>query len=149
MIKPIILGAASALFLLSASAVNAHNHGGDHSAKAAIEKAVNNTSVRSELDMERDQYRNPVETLSFFGLEPGMTVAELGPSSGWYTRILAPVTAEKGKYIALNGSPNPESERYSGQMQWRETFIDRDSGLFGKHALDTLDKPYHLLRLTA
>lgn len=135
MIKPIILGAASALLLLSAVTVQAHNHSGaDESATAAIEKAVNENAFRSALDMERDQYRNPIQTLSFFGLEPSMTVAELGPSSGWYTRILAPLTAETGKYIALNGSPNPDSERYERQMQWRETFIDHDSGLFGKNA---------------
>jgi predicted methyltransferase len=130
-----IFGAISAIFLLSTANVQAHNHSeGDADAKAAIEMAVNDNAFRSELDMERDQYRNPVETLNFFGVEPSMTVAELGPSSGWYTRILAPLTAEKGKYIALNGSPNPESERYERQMQWRETFIEHESGLFGKSA---------------
>jgi len=134
MIKAIILGAASALFLLSAGSVNAESHGDKMTAKAAIEMAVKNSAIRSELDMERDQYRNPVETLAFFGLTPEMTVAELGPSSGWYTRILAPLTAKKGKYIALNGSPNPDSDRYVRQMQWRETFIDHESGLFGHNA---------------
>lgn len=134
MLRPIILGVSTALFLLTTIPAQAEHHGSDKTAKMAIEKAVGNTDLRSELDRERDQYRNPVDTLTFFDLEPGMTVAELGPSGGWYTRILAPVTAEKGKYIALNGSPNPESERYAGQMNWRESFIDRDSGMFGANA---------------
>lgn len=132
MIKSITLGA---LILLSANTALAHNHGGgEMSSTAAIEKVVNDTAFRTALDMERDQYRNPVQTLDFFGLTPDMTVAELGPSSGWYTRILAPLTAESGKYIALNGSPNPESDRYLSQMQWRENFIDHETDMFGVNA---------------
>lgn len=136
MIKPLILGAASALFMMTAGTVHAHDHEKKtmHSGKAAIEKVVKDSTFRSELDMERDQYRNPIETLSFFGVEPAMTVAELGPGSGWYTRILAPLTAQNGKYIALNGSPNPKSDRFEGQMQWREGFVDHESGMFGKNA---------------
>jgi len=139
MIKPLILGATSALFLLTAAAVQADDHKKDEahssmmSAKAAIEKAVSGNEFRTPRDMERDQYRNPVATLDFFGVQPNMTVAELGPSSGWYTRILAPLTAQDGKYIALNGSPAP-GERYDGSMQWRETFIDHDSDMFGDNA---------------
>jgi predicted methyltransferase len=139
MIKPLILGAASAFFLLSATAAQVgHHEKGEAdskmlSAKASIEKAVGDNVLRSERDMERDQYRNPVATLNFFGVQPNMTVAELGPSSGWYTRILAPLTAEHGKYIALNGSPTP-GKRYERGMQWRETFIKHDSGMFGENA---------------
>jgi predicted methyltransferase len=48
----------------------------------------------------RDQYRNPYETLSFFGVEPNMTVVELAPSGGWYTEILGPYLAEQGQLIA-------------------------------------------------
>jgi len=140
MIKPLILGAASAFFLLSATTAQAgHHEKGEvesnmHSAKASIEKAVSNNVLRSERDMERDQYRNPVATLNFFGVQPNMTVAELGPSSGWYTRILAPLTAENGKYIALNGSPTP-GNRYERGMQWRESFIKHDSDMFGENAV--------------
>lgn len=133
MFKPLMIGAASAMMLLAASNAVAHNHGKDH-AKAAIEAVVNNADVRSAQERERDQFRNPAETLAFFGIKPDMTVAEVGPGGGWYTRILAPLTAKEGKYIALNGSPNPESERYERQMQWRETFINPESGVFGENA---------------
>lgn len=138
MIKPLILGAASAVFLFSTTtALAGHHEKGEAvstmlSSKAAIEKAVNN-KFRTERDKERDQYRNPAATLEFFGVQPNMTLAELGPSSGWYTRILAPLTAEEGKYIALNGSPTP-GKRYEGGMQWRETFITLDTGMFGHNA---------------
>ncbi|WP_371194030.1 class I SAM-dependent methyltransferase [Glaciecola sp. SC05] len=140
MIKSLMLGAASALLMLTATVAQANHHEkGEMAGKmltpmAALEKAVNDTTFRTEREMERDQFRNPVQTLNFFGLEPTMTVAELGPSSGWYTKIIAPLTAHHGKYIALNGSPNPESERYESQMQWRETFINHESGMFGHNA---------------
>ena len=139
MIKPIIISALSAVMLLTASHVNAEHHSdkANHhdagSVKAAIHDAVNNNTFRTEQDKVRDQYRNPAQTLAFFGLQPNMTVAEVGPSSGWYTRILAPLIAQHGKYIGLNDAPSP-GERYERSMQWRETFIDHQSGLFGANA---------------
>ena len=50
----------------------------------------------------RDEWRHPSRTLSFFGIEPGMTVAEVLPGSGgWYTQILNPLTAQEGRLIGL------------------------------------------------
>ena len=43
---------------------------------------------RSDEDRARDSARHPAQTLEFFQLQPGMTVAEGLPGSGWYTRIL-------------------------------------------------------------
>ena len=36
----------------------------------------------------RYEARHPKETLAFFGVEPGMTVVEADPGSGWYSNIL-------------------------------------------------------------
>lgn len=44
---------------------------------------------RSAEDRARDAARNPAATLTFFQVQPGMTVAEALPGGGWYTRILA------------------------------------------------------------
>ena len=33
--------------------------------------------------MLRDQYRNPHDTLTFFGIKDDMVVVELSPGSGW------------------------------------------------------------------
>ena len=52
-------------------------------------------------DKARDVYRNPAETLRFFDVQPTHTVAEYAPGGGWYTRILAPYVAPKGRYIAV------------------------------------------------
>lgn len=57
---------------------------------------------RREADRARDEFRNPMETMAFFGLEPDMTIAEALPGGGWYTRILLPYVAGEGRYVALN-----------------------------------------------
>ena len=74
-------------------------HAGEIDAK--VESALA-AETRPEADVERDRNRKPLETLKFFGLEDDMTVLELIPGGGWYTRVLAPVLAENGKlYVAL------------------------------------------------
>jgi predicted methyltransferase len=43
--------------------------------------------------------RNPQETLTFFGIEPGMTVIEALPGGGWYSKLLLPLLGEHGRLI--------------------------------------------------
>jgi predicted methyltransferase len=40
----------------------------------------------------RDQYRHPLESLTFWGLKPSMTILEVQPGAApaWWTEILAP-----------------------------------------------------------
>ena len=52
----------------------------------------------------RYKYRHPQETLDFFGVEPGMTVMEVLPGSGWYTKILLPYLGSDGRLIAADYS---------------------------------------------
>jgi predicted methyltransferase len=49
----------------------------------------------------RDRYRHPRETLTFFGVRPGLHVIELWPGGGWYTEILAPLLHEQGSLSAV------------------------------------------------
>lgn len=46
----------------------------------------------------RDQYRRPFETLTFCGIEPGMSVVEIWPGGqgGWYRKIIEPFISEGG-----------------------------------------------------
>ena len=67
---------------------------------AAIVAAVANPA-RQQAERPRDRYRHPAETLSFFGVAPGQTVIEYSPGGGWYTRILMPLLAGKGHYVAV------------------------------------------------
>jgi predicted methyltransferase len=57
---------------------------------------------RSAEDRARDGARHPLETLTFFQVEPGMTVAEGLPGGGWYTRILANYLGGDGTLYGVN-----------------------------------------------
>ncbi|HEY1772321.1 MAG TPA: hypothetical protein VGH91_03900 [Gammaproteobacteria bacterium] len=97
--KMLIVGIAGlAATLCSLSALPAADTGVD----AALHQAVTG-SWRSDAHKARDQYRHPIQTLEFFGLEPSMTVVELAPGGGWYTEILAPVLRTQGHLIEATG----------------------------------------------
>jgi predicted methyltransferase len=51
---------------------------------------------------ERYPARKPYETLTFFGVEPGMTVVEVLPGEGWYSKILVPYLGRDGKLIGVD-----------------------------------------------
>jgi predicted methyltransferase len=57
---------------------------------------------RLEQDRPRDPLRRPDLVLSFFEIEPGMTVLDLFSGSGYYTEILSDVVGEDGKVVAHN-----------------------------------------------
>lgn len=65
-------------------------------------RAVIDDPARPAEEAARDTYRHPYETLTFFGIEPDMTVVELSPGSGWYTGILAPYLKDEGELIAAH-----------------------------------------------
>ncbi|MEM7360198.1 MAG: methyltransferase [Pseudomonadota bacterium] len=50
----------------------------------------------------RYQYRNPKETLEFFGIKPGMKVAEALPGGGWYSKILLPYLGAEGHLLGVD-----------------------------------------------
>ncbi|MFC7537529.1 class I SAM-dependent methyltransferase [Sphingomonas sp. GCM10030256] len=57
--------------------------------------------ARTPANVARDRYRNPADTLAFFGVQPDDTVVEIWPGGGWYTEILAPYLASGGgTYVA-------------------------------------------------
>ncbi len=89
------------LFALFAAAVFAA--AGHADLKTQLEAAMASDS-RSEAEVARDANRKPVETLTFFGLKEDMHVLELLPGGGWYTKLLAPVLAEKGKLSVAVGT---------------------------------------------
>lgn len=59
-------------------------------------------SAQPEEAKARYEYRNPWETLEFFGIEPGMTVVEGLPGGGWYTKLLLPYLGNDGLLIGVN-----------------------------------------------
>ena len=86
---------------------------------------------QSEEVQARFRFRNPYETLNFFGIEPGMTVVEALPGGGWYTRILLPYLGEEGKLIAANYPvslfqqfPWASEEFLENLPAWPDTFAE-------------------------
>ena len=75
---------------------------------AAASQPTASEMLRSVLDAQSDEvkarypYRNPQETLEFFGIEPGMTVVEGPPGAGWYSRILVNYLGSDGCLIGAD-----------------------------------------------
>ncbi len=99
---------------------------------------------RSAKNIARNVYRHPVQTLSFFGLRPDMTVVEALPGGGlWYAEILAPVLREDGLYIAADYDVSlPDQPAY--RLAGHQTLIDRianEPDVFGKTVIAKLTAP--------
>ena len=56
---------------------------------------------RPDADTKRDANRKPAEVVAFAGVKPGMTVEELFPGGGYYTRIFSKVVGPKGKIFLV------------------------------------------------
>lgn len=81
--------------------------------------AVLKGAWRSADNVARDRYRNPAETLAFFGITPGQTVIEIAPGGGWYSEILSPYLHDSGQYIASAVDPATVPEGRSRENQQR------------------------------
>jgi predicted methyltransferase len=82
---------------------------------------------------DRDGSRHPIETLTFFGVQPTQTVVEIGPGNGWYTELLAPLLANHGKLIVAG----PDAKEPAGKMSTvsghrLDQFLAKSPELFGK-----------------
>ena len=84
------------LLLLISFSVIADDH--SSATEDKIKEALK-SDIRTEAETKRDRNRMPVSTLKFFGLEHDMTVIELIPGGGWYTKVLAPVLRDEGELI--------------------------------------------------
>lgn len=89
----------------------------NHPTPKTIEEAVN-SSFRTPAFKERDMYRHPVDTLTFFGVKSSMKVLEITPGTGWYTEILAPFLSDKGQYVMANHAANSPAPRSSHIANW-------------------------------
>jgi len=84
----------------------------------------------------RDQYRHPVESLSFWGLKPGMTILEVQPgAASWWTEILAPYAKRTGGSFYVTGADLDNPELPPAARKSREDFEARYGAkpdLYGK-----------------
>ncbi|MEX0645291.1 MAG: hypothetical protein WD076_08270, partial [Parvularculaceae bacterium] len=91
-------------------------------------------AVQDDAAKARYVVRHPKETLEFFGVEPGMTVVDVLPGEGWYTKILLPYLGANGAVIGadysidmwpLFGEYAPDLEK---QKVWTTTWTGEAQG---------------------
>ena len=69
-------------------------------------------------DTARDAWRHPAQTLSFFQVQPGMTVVDYMPAGGWYTRVLVPYLGANGRYLGVTPDPAAaDGERFADYFE--------------------------------
>lgn len=100
------------------------------STKAAL-TAIAASPHRKPGNPQRDAQRRPTEMLDWFGIKQTHTVLEYGPGEGWYTELLAPLLAKRGKLLVTETDPN-------GPKDQRSTLY----GLRTKHFLERLPEVY-------
>lgn len=88
---------------------------------------------RSDADRALDAGRYPAETLAFFGIRPGMRVAELGAGGGYTTELLARMVGQTGrvygqnpKFVLERFAEKPWSERLAKPVNARVVRVDRE-----------------------
>lgn len=96
----------------------------DAEATLSLLEIASASDLRSDDEKARDKYRNPIDTLEFFGIEPNFKVVEAWPGGGWYTNILAPYLASgEGTLVAASWDPEAfEGERRDNIVERIEAF---------------------------
>jgi len=74
---------------------------------AAAFKSAIADPIRPPEDVARDADRKPAELLAFAAVRSGMTIAELAPGGGYFTRILTGAVGPKGHVYAITAKPSP------------------------------------------
>ena len=97
----------------------------------------------SDRDTSRDQYRNPTQTLAFFGLQPEMDVVEISPGGGWYTEVLADFI--EGNLMAAHYDPNSERAYYRRSFKRFEKKMSSNSSLYSNVKMYIFDAGENLL----
>jgi predicted methyltransferase len=89
---------------------------------------------RSAPNVARDKWRHPLESLTFWGLQPGDTILEIDPGGGYWAEILAPFAkSTNGRYIGALNDPN--DPRFNAEQKAnRERFEAKfgDAAVWGK-----------------
>ncbi len=107
---------------------------------------------RSERQVARDKYRRPLETLTFFGIEPHMTVVEVWPGGqgSWYRAIIEPLfEGAEGRYIPISGGsdfPDQVDDVPYGEVDLVMVFRAHGFMIYDAPAQDHVDALFAMLR---
>lgn len=119
----------------------------DHHGEAEMMtlESVSRGDHRSEANVARNEWRHPVETLEFFGLESDTTIIEILPSTGWYAEIIAPYVRDHGKYYAAHFSPNASAGFMPRILGVFEKKITDRPDLYGRVTVRHLNPPHEVV----
>jgi predicted methyltransferase len=105
-------------------------------AKAAVPAAISDAIAaadRSPEDRALDEGRQPAQLFSFFGIEPGMRVAELAAGGGYTAELVARIVGPSGKVYGQNSkfllqryAEKPWTERLAKPVMANVVRFDRD-----------------------
>jgi predicted methyltransferase len=105
-------------------------------ASAAVSPAIRAILAapdRSDADRALDAGRRPAELLAFYGIAPGMKVAELGAGGGYTAELLARAVGASGvvygqnnKFIVEKFAQKPWSERLAKPIMKNVVRVDRE-----------------------
>ena len=108
-----------------------------------IKSSVDN-KYRSEENVKRDKYRNPIETLQFFGLNKKMKVLEITPGRGWYTEILSHYMRNTNNfYVATYKEPPFAVEIITKIQKEFYDYFDINKDKFGDFNTIYIDKNFN------
>ena len=119
------------IFLALCLALGACSHSQTTDQEDHLAKVINNP-VRTEKNKTRDAFRHPLETLTFFEVEPDMKVVEISPGSGWYTEILGPYLAKKGELNLAIFSEKGDKDYFRKANKTLKDKVAANSEHFGK-----------------
>ena len=126
--------------VLAGCAGNGANEAGDGVNMAKLE-AVLAGDQRSDANRARDEWRNPAETLAFFGVRDDMVVMEIWPGGGWYTEVLAPYLRDSGTYVAAGWDPNSSMRFIKNAMERYQGKLDADPDAYDQVQMGVLMPP--------
>ena len=70
-------------------------------APAGLDRGVLADATRPEEEAAQDEFRKAVDVYEFFGIEPGMTVADVWPGGGYNTHLLSRLMGDSGTVYAV------------------------------------------------
>ncbi|WP_437942339.1 class I SAM-dependent methyltransferase [Sorangium sp. So ce341] len=96
-------------------------------------RAVVESADRADADKALDAGRKPAETLAFFGIQPGMKVAELMAGGGYTAELLARAVGPSGvvygqnnRFVLERFAEKPWSERLKKPAMKQVVRVDRE-----------------------
>jgi predicted methyltransferase len=94
-----------------------------------VDMAANAAALAAVLAAQPDEVqarydaRTPAATIAFFGIEPGMTVAEALPGGGWYSKILMPYLGTEGTFAGAH-YPDDLWSRFGFGEEWAANRVE-------------------------